>query len=124
MAFSVERMDHVEVFVRDLKRSADWYAEVLGLHEVMRWDPEPVMIGAGSTKLALFRAEKGEASHGEERPHWHRVAWLTDLAGFAAAQEHLKALGIAFRGPVDHGRTQSVYFEDPDRNLLEITFYA
>lgn len=124
MAFSVEHMDHVEVFVRDLKRSADWYAEVLGLHEVMRWDPEPVMIGAGSTKLALFRAEKGGASHGEERPHWHRVAWLTDAAGFAAAQEHLKARGIAFRGPVDHGSTQSVYFEDPDRNLLEITCYT
>ena len=124
MAFSVEHMDHVEVFVRDLKRSADWYAEVLGLHEVMRWDPEPVMIGAGSTKLALFLAGKGEASHDEERPHWHRVAWLTDAAGFAAAQEHLKALGIAFRGPVDHERSKSVYFEDPDRNLLEITCYT
>jgi catechol 2,3-dioxygenase-like lactoylglutathione lyase family enzyme len=123
MSFSVERIDHVEVFVRDLKRSAEWYAQVLGLREVMRWDPEPVMIESGGTKLALFRAESGKASHDQAKPHWHRVAWLTDVAGFAVAQEHLKALGIAFRGPVDHGRSQSIYFEDPDRNLLEITCY-
>ena len=124
MPFSVQRIDHVEVFVRDLKRSAEWYAQVLGLREVMRWDPEPVMIEAGGTKLALFRAESGEAPHDQVPPHWHRVAWLTDVAGFAEAQEHLKALGIAFRGPVDHGRSQSIYFEDPDGNLLEITCYS
>ena len=30
MPFAVDRIDHVEVFVRDLEASVAWYAEVLG----------------------------------------------------------------------------------------------
>ena len=83
------------------------------------------MIGAGGTKLALFRAAPHAAreSRGEspETLRWHRVAWLTDRAGFETARAHLHALGIAFRGPVDHGIALSIYFQDPDGHPLEIT---
>ncbi len=123
MSYTVERIDHVEVFVRDIEQAAKWYADVLGLHEVMRWDPEPVMIAAGGTKLALFRAAHERQPTDEGSPHWHRVAWHTDRAGFATAQQHLKSKGIAFRGPVDHGKAKSIYFQDPDGNPLEITCY-
>jgi catechol-2,3-dioxygenase len=52
------------------------------------------------------------------------VAWHTDRAGFDAAQTHLRELGIAFRGPVDHGAAFSIYFHDPDGHPLEITYYV
>ncbi|MFO0808922.1 MAG: VOC family protein [Gemmataceae bacterium] len=117
--FAVDRIDHVEVFVRDIEAAAKWYAEVLGLRELYRWDPAPVMIGAGGTMLALFPAEaKIEPGHG-----WHRVAWRTDRTGFEAAQAHLQALGVPFRGPVDHDISWSIYFSDPDGHALEITSY-
>ena len=123
MHFAVERIDHVEVFVRDLEASARWYNEVLGLREICRWDPHPVMIGTGGTMLALFQAE-GERQDGPPRaPHWHLTAWQTDPAGFDAAQEHLRHLGVPFRGPVDHDIAWSIYFSDPDGNPLEITYY-
>jgi catechol-2,3-dioxygenase len=120
--FAVDHIDHVEVFVRDIEQACNWYAQVLGLQQVARWDPEPVMIGAGGTKLALFRAnrEGRPESHGLA---WHRVAWKTDAAGFERAQAHLRRLGISFRGPVDHQVAQSIYFEDLDGHLLEITYY-
>jgi catechol 2,3-dioxygenase-like lactoylglutathione lyase family enzyme len=86
-SFSVRQLDHVEVFVSDIAQAKEWYERVLGLKETERWDPEPVMIGAGGTKLALFRGEKKQGAKGE-RAGWHRVAWLTDQKGFAAAQEH------------------------------------
>ena len=123
MAFAVDSIDHVEVFVRDLEAAAQWYAEVLGLKEVCRWEPEPVMIGAGGTKLALFRADPGA---GRTAPglHWHRVAWRTTRVGFEAAQKHLSRLGIQFRGPIDHNSAWSIYFEDPDGHPLEITYYV
>lgn len=128
MAFRVQRIDHVEVFVRDIAASARWYAQVLGLEEVLRWDPEPVMIGAGETKLALFQAapqaRSGAQGESDEVLRWHRVAWLTDASGFAAAQQHLRSLGISFHGPVDHGGAGSIYFRDPDGNPLEITHYC
>jgi catechol-2,3-dioxygenase len=123
MSFAVTGIDHVEVFVRDIEAAARWYADVLGLSEVGRWEPEPVMIGAGSTKLALFRADNDSLA-GEGARSWHRVAWATDRDGLAAAQKHLTARGIPFRGPIDHGTSHSIYFEDPEGHRLEITAYV
>ncbi len=122
MSFQVNGIDHVEVYVRDLDASVRWYRDVLGLEEQMRWDPEPVMIGRGSTRLALFRAEAG-ARQSSEGLRFIRVAWSTDREGFQVAQKHLAALGISFRGPVDHCRAFSIYFTDPDGHPLEITTY-
>jgi catechol 2,3-dioxygenase len=124
-AFKVQRIDHVEVLVRDVDAAIAWYRKVLGLKVIERWDPEPVMIGAGDTCLALFRADPGAhpADPAERTDHlrWLRVAWRTDAAGFEAAQQHLASLGVPFRGPVDHGTARSIYFCDPDGHGLEIT---
>ncbi len=122
--FRVQSIDHVEVFVRSIPDAVRWYGAVLGLKEVARWDPEPVMIGAGGTMVALFQAQPGAPARAEgEAPPlgWHRVAWRTDRSGFEEAQKHLRALGISFRGPVDHGSARSIYFLDPDGHPLEIT---
>lgn len=119
--FTVDQIDHVEVFVSDLIAAARWYAEVLGLKEICRWDPEPIMIGAGNTKLALFKASAVTAG-GEGS--WHRVAWRTNKEGFDAAQGHLARQGIEFRGPIDHGIARSIYFQDMDGHPLEITYYV
>ena len=127
MSFAVERIDHVEVFVRDIDAAIRWYADALGLTVLHRWDPEPVMIGAGGTALALFRAKLGSPAATDLRLRkgigWHRVAWRTSMAGFEAAQCHLTERGIGFRGPVDHDVACSIYFNDLDGNHLEVTYY-
>ena len=124
MSFAVQRIDHVEVFVRDVEAAVRWYGEVLGLREMARWEPDPVMIGAGGTMIALFRANPEAVRFPDvERNYigWRRVAWRTDSAGFQQAQAHLRARGVSFRGPIDHESAWSLYFADPDGNPLEIT---
>ena len=126
MSFAVKAIDHVEVFVGDIEVAAKWYEDVLGLKETMRREPEPVMIGAGATKLALFRRNSARApSAGSLRisEGWRRVAWLTDEAGFEAAKKHLESRGIQF-GQQDHGMSRSMYFTDPDGSPFEITYYV
>lgn len=122
-AFSVQQIDHVEVMVRNIDAAAQWYSEVLGLKETHRWNPEPVFLEANGTALALFQAN-GERSSPGTAVHWHRVAWRTDKDGFEAAQQHLRDRGIKFRGPIDHEIAWSIYFDDPDGNPLEITYYV
>jgi len=126
MSFAVKVVDHVEVFVGDIAVATRWYEDVLGLKEITRWEPEPVMIGGGATKLALFRRNSARASNtGPLRicEGWRRVAWLTDKAGFEEAKKHLEWRGIHF-GEQDHGMSRSMYFSDPDGNPLEITYYV
>ena len=104
MSFQVDRIDHVEVFVRDIDESARWYQRVLGLRVIHRWEPEPAFIGAGGTCLALFlRSSRETASRTLKEsvggsPGWRRVAWRTDKQGFETAQRHLNECGVAFRG--------------------------
>ena len=120
--FQTTGIDHVEVFVSDIAAAAKWYGNVFGLKEILRWDPEPVMIGIGLNKLALFLANAPRTDP-REQAHWHRVAWHTDEPGFLAAQQHLKSLKVSFEGPIDHRLSESIYFTDPDGNPLEITYY-
>ena len=127
MPFAVDRIDHVEVFVRDVEASIQWYDTVLGLKEYFRSDPGPVMIGAGDTKLALFKADADASSPIGSRPkaplRWRLVAWRTTRDGLMAAQRQLTENGVAFDGPIDHDGPVSIYFNDPDGHPLEITCY-
>ena len=129
MSFTVDRVDHVEVFVRDIEAAVRWYDEVLGLKVIHRFEPpHPVMIGAGGTMLALFQAKPGgqdwERLSTGNPVDWLRVAWHTDKPGFDAAQAHLKQQGVTYDGPIDHNISKSIYFADPDGHPLEITYYV
>jgi catechol-2,3-dioxygenase len=128
MAFRVKHIDHVELLVPDIRKTEAWYKKVLGLKRVHAWDPEPIMIGAGKTNLALFTSSrpKGRARPQKRAGHrvsygYLRVAFLTSTKGFERAQRRLKKLGIRFRGPIDHDLTFSIYFQDLNGLPLEIT---
>jgi len=127
MAFRVKHVDHVELLVPDIRKTEAWYTNVLGLKRVHVWDPEPIMIGAGKTKLALFtsRRPKGRTPRSTKSHRvgygYLRVAFLTSTKGFEKAQRRLKKLGIPFRGPIDHDLTYSIYFQDLNGLPLEIT---
>jgi catechol 2,3-dioxygenase-like lactoylglutathione lyase family enzyme len=128
MAFRVKHIDHVELLVRDIAKTEAWYRKVLGLKRIQAWDPEPVMIGAGNTMLALFTSPRpkqrltGRKRDGHRVSYGYlRVAFLTDTKGFEQAQRRLRKLGIRFRGPVDHETTFSIYFQDLNGLPLEIT---
>ena len=130
MAFRVKHIDHVELLVRDIGKTEAWYGKVLGLKRVQAWDPEPVMIGAGKTMLALFTSSRarGRMPGKNRKKNGHRVsfgylrvAFLTDKKGFKLAQKRLEKLGIPFRGPIDHDISFSIYFQDLNGLPLEIT---
>ncbi len=120
MAPSVERVDHIHVFVRDRAAAERWYAESLGFARVAalaHWADEggPVMIGNSSdtVRLALFEGppEKCRST----------IAMAVSSEEFLAWQRHLaQVLGCPIEA-VDHGVAWSLYFSDPDENPFEIT---
>src|SRR3712207_2017608 len=107
--------------VQDLQAAERFYAEVLGLPVVERWqEREAVWVMAGErTRIGLWRPQVGLAG-GRGGAHVH---FAMRLAGsdYDAAVERLRALGqdvqeIAFG--TAHGR--AAYVDDPDGNVVEL----
>lgn len=124
--FELEGIDHVALGVADIERTARWYIEVLGFehrHKGM-WDGVPIFIGKGTTAVALFPASDDARPPSSRADHigMLHLAFRASRADFAAAQRELTARGIAFSFQ-DHEISQSIYFDDPDGNQLEITTY-
>jgi catechol 2,3-dioxygenase-like lactoylglutathione lyase family enzyme len=124
--FEIDALDHVALSVRDVSRSTQWYAEVLGfkhLHQD-KWNGIPVFVGNDAAAIALFPAseEVGSASGDRTAVRTLHFAFRTDRENFSRAQDELKKRAIPFEFE-DHEISHSIYFPDPDGHKIEITTY-
>jgi len=127
MAIAIDRIDHIVLTVFDIDRTIDFYSRVLGM--------EPVTFAGGRRGLSFGRQKLNLHQAGREyEPKALRPApGAIDLCFIAATPlgqviESLKAEKVAIiQGPVAKtgalGSMQSVYFRDPDGNLLEVSNY-
>jgi catechol 2,3-dioxygenase-like lactoylglutathione lyase family enzyme len=124
---SIDRIDHIVLTVFDLDRTIDFYSRVLGM--------EPVTFAGGRRGLAFGRQKFNLHQAGREfDPKALRPApgaidlCLITLAPLAEVIETLKSHGVVIiEGPVEKtgatGPITSVYFRDPDGNLIEVSNY-
>lgn len=129
MSIVIDRIDHFVLTVRDLEASLRFYERVLGARIV----PPPG--GRGPTAVAFGRQKINLHVTGKEFEP--KATHPTVGAGdFCLITEqpverviaHLKACGVAIEvGPVPRfgalGKMTSVYFRDPDGNLVEVATY-
>jgi catechol 2,3-dioxygenase-like lactoylglutathione lyase family enzyme len=106
--------------VGDLDRAERFYADVLGLPVVERWERDPaVWVMAGErTRIGLWPPRIGIA-HGRGGVHVHFAMHVAEEA-YDAAVERLRGHGCEVEEMSfgDHGR--SVYVTDPDGNVVEL----
>jgi glyoxylase I family protein len=122
-AMKLQRLDHVSLNVADRASSIAWYREVLGLEQLNQpsEDDEPVFLGQPGLQFGLFQAQRQSPPRQRESSGLRHVAIVVD--DLDAAQERLRSHGVEFRYE-DHGNALSVYFDDPDGHVLEITSYV
>lgn len=120
-------LDHFVLTVSDIDTSCDFYRKILGLEVVVFGDNRKALI-IGDQKINLHQAGR-ELQPCAERPvpGSADICLITDT-DIAVVEEQLAASGIAIElGPVErtgvHGAMTSVYFRDPDGNLLEVSRY-
>jgi catechol 2,3-dioxygenase-like lactoylglutathione lyase family enzyme len=121
--FFIDGLDHVALTVRDLNASMTWYREVLGLERRRQeaWGDYPVVMCAGESGVALFSGTEA-STHGRGTTGFRHLAFRVSRANFEDAQAAFRARGISFTFE-DHGISHSIYLEDPDRYLVELTTY-
>lgn len=128
MAVTIDRVDHIVLTVADIEVTCRFYTRVLGMQARVfgdgRW-----ALHFGDAKINLHRQ-----GHEFEPKAARPTAGSADLCLIAATPivevvAHLRDCGVdIIDGPVQRtgarGAMQSVYFRDPDGNLIEVSNYA
>jgi glyoxylase I family protein len=117
---------HVAVVVADLARAERFYAGVLGLPVLRRWDddagaPRSVWLSLGEG--AFLAVERAGAPEGQKRedtaPGLHGFVLGIRVEEREAMRAHLEAQGF----PVERESAYTIYTRDPDGNLIGLSHY-
>jgi catechol 2,3-dioxygenase-like lactoylglutathione lyase family enzyme len=125
MSIAIDRIDHIVVTAWDVDRTIDFYQRVLGM--------EPVTFAGGRRALAFGRQKINLHQAGAEfepkaekpTPGSGDFCLITEVP-LEGVVEHLRSRGVEIiDGPVARtgatSRLESVYFRDPDGNLVEVS---
>ena len=124
----IDRIDHIVITAFDLERTLDFYTRVMGM--------EAITFAGGRRGLAFGRQKINLHQAGREfepkalrpTPGSMDLCFITETPLDQVAAQ-LKAHGVAIaEGPVAKtgalGPMMSVYFRDPDGNLIEVSNYG
>ena len=129
MPFTLDRLDHVVLNCRDPEVTASWYQRVLGMARETFGPDQRISLRFGNQK---FNVRPTGASNwttaDSDLPGSLDLCFVTS-APLSEVIEHLHACGVTItKGPIPQfgaiGMLSSVYFRDPDNNLLEIGSYT
>jgi len=124
---NIDGIDHLVLTVKDIDTTCVFYGRVLGMH---------VASFGGSRKALSFGAQKINLhQHGKEfepkankpTPGSVDVCFITSVP-ITEVISHFASCGVTvLEGPVQRtgarGQIVSVYFRDPDMNLIEVSNY-
>lgn len=125
--FNIDRIDHLVLTVKDIDAACDFYARVLGMRRV-EFEGR-VALAFGRQKINLHLAGREfEPKALRPTPGSGDFCLITETP-LAAVIEHLEACDVPIeKGPATRtgatGPILSVYFRDPDANLVEVSNYV
>lgn len=119
----IKELGHVVLYVSDLARSANFYRDTLGFHEIAR-EASIALFSSGRTHHELLLIEIGgvpETRHMPKPGLYHIGLKIGDGAeALRAVYRELRQKEVSIVGTGDHGVTHSLYILDPDGNELEL----
>ena len=120
----IQKLGHVVLKVRDRLLSEHFYTEVLGLRIVARMQAPPMtFFSLGNHHdfaIVVVGADGPDAA--ANSPGLFHVAFKVgeSIDDLRCAKEHLEAHGVVIVRMTDHTVSQSIYFNDPDGNAIEV----
>jgi catechol 2,3-dioxygenase-like lactoylglutathione lyase family enzyme len=124
----IDRLDHLVLTVRDLGATVAFYTNVLGMTETTFGNGR-IALQFGQLKINLHEAgHEFEPKAARPTPGSADLCFIT-LAPLGDVIQRLRSANVEIiEGPAPRtgalGPMKSVYFRDPDDNLIEVSNYA
>jgi catechol 2,3-dioxygenase-like lactoylglutathione lyase family enzyme len=123
----VNQLDHLVLTVKNIEVTCSFYSQVLGM-EVITFGDGRKALAFGAQKINLHQqGTEFEPKANLPTPGSGDLCFITNTP-LAEVAQHLHANGVTIlEGPIERtgasGAIISLYFRDPDLNLLEISNY-
>jgi catechol-2,3-dioxygenase len=122
----VTRMNHAVLYVRDVRRTVDFYRDLLDFRVKFEIPGQAVFLQAPGSQndhdLGIFQigASAGPSQAGRSTVGLYHIAWEVDtLDELGRIATKLQEAG-ALVGASDHGTTKALYAQDPDGLEFEV----
>ncbi|XTI73271.1 VOC family protein [Acidithiobacillus sp. AC3] len=121
----IDSLDHLVLTVKDIDATASFYSKVLGMDVIIFGDSRKALsFGAQKINLHQYRKEF-EPKAQKPTPGSADLCFITSIP-IPEVVRHISSCDVAvIEGPVQRtGATDpilSVYFRDPDMNLIEVS---
>ncbi|GHO48246.1 VOC family protein [Ktedonospora formicarum] len=121
----IDRLDHLVLTVRDIEATCEFYAHVLGM-QVITFGEGRKALRFGNQKINLHLRGKEIDPKAQYPTSGSADLCLLTLLSIEDVMAHLQACHVPILlGPVERtgaiSSLTSVYFRDPDGNLLEVS---
>ena len=125
---AIDRLDHLVLTVADVAATCDWYARVLGMEAVTFGAENRKALAFGRNKINLHQAGQEFEPKAQRATRGSADFCMITETPLDEVMTHLRTSGVEIiQGPVPKtgatGPLLSVYFRDPDGNLLEVSNY-
>ncbi|MEP7277348.1 MAG: VOC family protein [Bacteroidota bacterium] len=118
------RIGHVHLKVADLERSLKFYRDLLGFRETQRYGSNAVFISAGGYHhhigLNTWYSKNGPPAPASATGLFHTAILYATRRDLAVIFKRLLEANYPLTGASDHGVSEALYMDDPDRNGVEL----
>lgn len=121
---SQTRIGHVHLKVSDIRRSLDFYCGLLGFELITTYGSDAAFISAGGYHHHIGLNTWQSKGHGpapsQHTGLFHVAIVYPTRKDLAKIYDRLRQGNIRLTGSADHGVSEALYLNDPDRNGLEL----
>jgi catechol 2,3-dioxygenase len=118
------RIGHVHLKVADLERALHFYRDLLGFELTQRIGTQAAFLSAGGYHhhigLNTWESWNGSPPPPGSTGLYHHAILYPDRRSLARAVKRLLDAGYPLSGASDHGVSEAIYLDDPDRNGVEL----
>lgn len=118
------RIGHVHLKVSDLDKSMYFYCDLLGFEVTQRYGTGAVFISAGGYHhhigLNTWYSKNAPPSPVNANGLFHTAILFSTRKELAIAVKRLIDAEYPLTGAADHGVSEAIYLDDPDKNGVEL----